>query len=76
VWAQKNCRGTVIATSKGRLIVWDGANSNFSMVETGRGDIGNTATFPNVAMIRPEKVDGGNLYFVSKCGVVAKFFPK
>src|SRR5678815_3939067 len=69
---QKNCHGTVIATSKGRLIVWDGANSNFSLVETGRGDIVNSVTFPNVAMIRPEKFDDGNLYFVSKSGVVAK----
>jgi hypothetical protein len=75
-WTQKNCHGTVIATAKGRLIVWDGANSNFSLVETGRGDIVNSVTFPNVAMIRPEKFDDGNLYFVSKSGVVAKFIPK
>jgi len=73
-WTAKGCHGTVIATNKGRLIVWDGAT--FTQLDPGRGDVINSAAFPNVALIQPEKFSDGNLYVVSKSGVVAKFIPR
>lgn len=74
VWTTKNFHGTVVAVNKNRLVAWDGTTA--ALIDPARGDIIDSAPIPGAAMLKPDKFVDGNLYVVSKSGVIAKFLIK
>jgi outer membrane protein assembly factor BamB len=71
LWSNKSVRGTVIATNKNRLFVWDGSTA--SIVDSARGELLATVEMPGVTSIVPDQFDGGNLYVATAEGSIAKF---
>jgi hypothetical protein len=74
VWSTSGFDGTVIGSSKGRLLAWDGHEA--ALIDPARGDVMDRAALKGVRMLKPDKFENGNLFVVSESGVVAKFLPQ
>jgi len=74
LWECKDFGGTVVGINKDRLVVWDGTEA--ALVDPARGDVLERAKLPGVSILKPDKFVDGNLYAVSRSGVVAKFQPR
>jgi outer membrane protein assembly factor BamB len=74
LWTTKDFLGSVVATNHKRLVAWDG--KDLALIDPERGDLLDHAAVPNAAIVTPDKFDDGNLYVVSKAGVVSKFLPR
>ncbi len=74
LWTVKGFQGTVVGTNRGRLLAWDGSDA--ALIDPERGDVIDRATLAGAAMLKPDKFDDGNLFVVSKSGIVAKFLVK
>lgn len=74
LWECKDFGGTVVATNRGRLLSFDGAEA--ALIDPARGDVLERSKLPGVAMLKPDKFEDGSLFAVSKSGVVAKFLPR
>ena len=72
-WANPDLKGTVMAMRKGNLLLWDGAV--FTSVDPERGEPLDTIPFPDVKMLTFDTFVDGNLYTISRKGVVQKFAP-
>lgn len=73
-WNQDQVAGRVVAVRSGRLITWDG--QTVATVDPATGDVVRTAKLPEVQTLRADKLVDGNLYAISKGGIVARFIPK
>ncbi len=72
VWTCKNfANGVVVAVNRGNLVVFNGEEG--ALIDAQRGDVIDRAKLPGVAILQPDTFVDGNLYAVSKSGVVAKF---
>jgi outer membrane protein assembly factor BamB len=71
LWSNKAVRGTVVASNKGHLLVWDGLTA--SILDAARGDLLTAVELPGVAQITTDQFDAGNLYAATAEGSVAKF---
>lgn len=74
VWQCKDFGGSVVAVNKGRLVVWNGTEA--ALIDPATGDIISRAKLPGVSFLKPDAFVDGNLYVVSKSGVIAKFVPR
>ncbi|MDQ7013405.1 MAG: PQQ-binding-like beta-propeller repeat protein [Planctomycetota bacterium] len=81
LWHQPDARGRVVGVRNGRLLTWDGNQAAAATGPTGvattldpdTGDVIFSAELPGVAMLKPDRFVDGNLYAVSRGGIVAKF---
>ncbi len=73
LWSAPDVRGRAVAMRAGRLLVWDGRTA--WALDPERGDVLHTVATPNVHMMRTTKFEDGDLYTVTRNGVVAKFVP-
>lgn len=71
LWSNKSVHGTVFASNKGRLLVWNGTTA--SVVDEKRGDLLTSVELPGIQSITTDQFDGGNLYAATSEGSVAKF---
>lgn len=71
VWSCKDFGGTVVAMNRKRLLAFNGSEA--ALIDPARGDIIERVKLPGATMLKPDKFEDGNLYVVSKSGVVAKF---
>lgn len=63
--------GVVVAINRGRLVVFNGSEA--ALIDPVRGDVIDRTRLQGVTMLKPDVFVDGNLYAVSKSGVVAKF---
>ncbi|MBK7404842.1 MAG: PQQ-like beta-propeller repeat protein [Phycisphaerales bacterium] len=71
LWSQKDVSGRVVAIRAGHLITWDGAVA--SSLDAATGEVLASLALPEVQILQPDRFEDGNLYAVSKGGVIAKF---
>lgn len=72
VWTCKNfANGVVVAVNRANLVVFNGEEA--ALIDAQRGDVIDRAKLPGIAILQPDTFVDGNLYAVSKSGVVAKF---
>lgn len=71
LWSNKAVHGTVVASNKNRLFVWNGTTA--SIVDQKRGDLLTSTTLRGIRSITTDQFDGGNLYAATAEGSVAKF---
>lgn len=71
LWTAADAHGNVIGKRKNNLMVWDG--TTMYLVDQQRGDIMGQETLPDVRFIKLSAFDDGDMYVVSKSGVIAKF---
>jgi hypothetical protein len=74
LWSQPEVAGRVVAVRRGKLVTWDGSTA--CTVDPATGDVVTTATLTEVEILKPDHFADGNLYAVSRSGVVAKFKPR
>jgi hypothetical protein len=75
LWTCKNfANGTVVAINKNNLVVFNGEEG--ALVDMQRGDIIDRTKLPGVSFLKTDKFVDGNLYAISKSGVVAKFLKR
>lgn len=75
LWRCKNfANGVVVAMNKGNLVVFNGEEG--ALVDAQRGDIIERAKLPGVAFLKTDTFVDGNLYAISKSGVIAKFLKR
>ena len=74
LWNQDKVRGRVVAIRAGRLLAWDGTTA--AMVDPATGDVIREAALPEVQDLKPDTLVDGNLYAISRGGIVAKFTPR
>lgn len=74
LWNQPGIAGRVVAVRGGSLVTWDGSVA--ARIDPATGDIVRSAELPEVAILKPDHFVDGNLYAVSKGGIVAKFRPR
>lgn len=74
LWNNKNVHGTVEAARKGHLLVHDG--DRLVTIDPEQGDIITSITVKGLQRVVVDQAEDGNLYAVSKSGVVAKFLPR
>ncbi len=63
--------GVVVAINRNRLLAFNGSEA--ALIDPERGDLLERAKLPGVAMLKPDSFVDGNLYAVSRSGVVVKF---
>ncbi len=73
-WKAQGVAGEVVAVRKGDLLVFDGVK--ITLLDSGRGDTIHTVPLGSASMIVTDSFADGNLYVVSKSGLVAKFLPR
>lgn len=73
-WHIETVHGEVVSVRGGRLVVWDGKTA--TLVDPATGDIIESQTLKNVAILKADTFVDGNLYAVSPQGVVGKYQPK
>lgn len=71
LWKNPDFSGTVVAVNRGRLLAFDGRTA--ALIDPQRGDIIERVTLPGATILKPDRFEDGNLYVVSRSGVVAKF---
>jgi len=84
LWHQPEAHGRVVGVRNGRLLTWEGNQAATATGGTGvattldpdNGDVIFSAELTGVAMLKPDKFVDGNLYAVSRGGIVAKFQPR
>lgn len=74
MWSAKGVHGTVLARRQHHLIAWDG--HTLTALDPDRGDVIDKAAMDGLAFAVVDKYEDGNLYAVSKSGVIAKFIPR
>lgn len=74
IWSSKDVHGAVIAMRNGRLLVWDGRTA--STVDPARGALVDSVELPDTTMIRTDQFVDGQLYLVSRTGVVTRLTPR
>ncbi len=87
-WHQPKVRGRVVGVRNGRLLTWDDATAppttadaadavpTATTLDPDTGDVIVSAELPGVAMLKPDRFVDGNLYAVSRGGIIAKFQPR
>jgi outer membrane protein assembly factor BamB len=76
VWTCKGFNGTVIGVSRKNLVGFDKATGEAVTIDLERGDVIGRARTTGVVMMKPDKFENGNMYALSKSGLVGKFLPK
>lgn len=71
LWAAKGVSGTVIASSRGKLLVWNGSEA--VTLDPSNGDVVERAALPGLVALKPDRFTDGNLYAVTPSGAVHKF---
>jgi outer membrane protein assembly factor BamB len=75
LWRCRNFpNGVVVAINKGNLVVFNGEEA--ALVDAQRGDIIDRTKLPGVSFFKTDKFVDGNLYAISKSGVIAKFLKR
>jgi len=74
LWTQPAITGRVVAMRSGRLITWDGTTA--STLDPATGDVIFSTELTEVEILKPDRFVDGNLYAVSKGGIIAKFQPR
>ncbi len=74
LWNQPKATGRVVALRNSKLITWDGTTA--STLDPATGDVISAAELIEVAILKPDRFVDGNLYAVSKGGIIAKFQPR
>ncbi len=74
LWNQPASTGRVVAMRSGQLITWDGTTA--STLDAATGDVIFSAELTEVEILKPDHFVDGNLYAVSKGGIIAKFQPR
>jgi outer membrane protein assembly factor BamB len=73
-WTARDFSGTVVAINRGRLVGFDGESA--ALLDPATGDILDRVPVPGAMIMKPDRFEDGNLYVVSRSGVVAKFNPR
>lgn len=76
LWNNNDIAGEVIAVRQGRLISWNRATANATLIDAASGDILESVTLQHIDHLITDKFEDGNLYIVSPLGVVSKFVPR
>lgn len=71
LWTTPDFDATVVAINRGRLVAFDGESA--ALIDPRRGDIIERVTLPGAHFLQADKFVDGNLYIVSRSGVVARF---
>lgn len=74
LWTSKDFQGTIVAMNQKHLVGFDG--EQIVLIDPERGDVLDRAKIPGIAFLSPDKFEDGNLYAVTKAGVVAKLLPR
>ncbi len=74
IWETKDAPGEVMGQRDGLLFVWDGARA--TLVDKERGGVMEQTELPGVHELRMSSFEDGDLYTVTRSGVVSKFMPK
>lgn len=74
LWSNQRLGGWVVATNDDTLIVWTGAD--LLSVDPARGDLISRTRLPDVAGIRADRLENGNLFAIARDGSIAKFSPR
>ncbi|MBM4107650.1 MAG: hypothetical protein FJ255_02380 [Phycisphaerae bacterium] len=75
-WSNPQVQGVLVGERKGSLLVWDAASSTLSQVEKITGDVLARVPVPGAERFVADSPVDGNLFGLSRWGVVAKFSPR
>ncbi|MCC6227788.1 MAG: PQQ-binding-like beta-propeller repeat protein [Phycisphaerales bacterium] len=73
-WVCKGVAGRLIGVRGGRLLVWDGREA--VTIDPVRGSVIERASLDGVQAMVADAFEDGNLYVITRGGVVAKFLPR
>ena len=73
-WTAQGIDGSLVAVRGGNLLIWNGTEA--VLLDPARGDVIKQVELPGITMLVPDAFVDGNLYAVSKLGVIAKFMPR
>jgi outer membrane protein assembly factor BamB len=77
VWRAPDLAGvTIVAQSRQGLIGFDPRTEDAFVIETGSGDIIERVQLRGVQSLKADRFEGGNLYALTRSGVLAKFQPR
>lgn len=74
MWTTANFQGSVIGANRGRLVAFDGETA--ALIDPQRGDILERVKLPGALFLKADAFEDGNLFVVSRSGVVARFNPR
>lgn len=74
MWNNQEISGRVIGLRNGNLLTWDGTTA--SLLDPATGDVVESAELEGVGMLKTDRFEDGNLYAVSRGGIIAKFAPR
>ncbi len=74
IWTASDVYGEAIGIRAGKLIIWDGSTA--VLLDPDRGDILERVWLPDVDQLRMDEFEDGDLYTITRRGVVAKFVPR
>lgn len=72
-WLARGVHGTVVGMRKGRLLVW--SPRGVSLVDPASGAVESRVELPSLAALRMSPTVDGDLYAISRNGVVTKYAP-
>lgn len=76
IWNAPDVKGTLVGERKECLLIWDAATTTMTLVEKTTGDVLARVKVPGAERFVMDRPVDGNLFGLSRWGVVAKFSPR